>query len=98
MNQRHTRPESTQHSVKTRSKGMMHHFTAVIHEETFSDGSPAFVAHCPETDVTSQGETRDEAMANLCEAVELLLEDVSAAELGRMLSTHTTVRQFEVAV
>ncbi len=76
---------------------MTHHFTAIIHEETFSDGSPAFVAHCPEIDVTSQGTTIDEAVANLQEAAELLLEDASAEELKQMLSLRTAVRQFEVA-
>ena len=76
---------------------MTHHFTAVIHEETFSDGSPAFVAHCPEIDVTTQGTTRDEAMSNLREAVELFLEDVSAAELEQRLRFGASVAPLEVA-
>ncbi len=56
-----------------------------------------FVATCPELDVVSQGDTTDEAYANLQEAVELLLEDISKEQLERRLSTHTTVRHFEVA-
>jgi predicted RNase H-like HicB family nuclease len=76
---------------------MTHHFTAVIHEETFSDGSPAFVAHCPEIDVTSQGTTRDEAMSNLREAVELFLEDMSAEELRQRLRSGVSVAPLEVA-
>jgi len=46
-----------------------------------------FVALCPELDVVSQGETSDQAYANLQEAVELLLEDVSPEELERRSST-----------
>lgn len=56
-----------------------------------------FVALCPELDVVSQGDTTDEAYANLQEAVELLLEDMDDKELQRRLSSNTTVRQFEVA-
>lgn len=76
---------------------MTHHFTAVIHEETFSDGSPAFVAHCPEIDVTTQGATRDEAAANLREAVELFLEDMSVEELEQRLRSGVSVEPLEVA-
>ncbi len=56
-----------------------------------------FVALCPELDVVSQGDTSDEAYANLQEAVELLLEDMSAEELNRRLANPVMVRQFEVA-
>ena len=56
-----------------------------------------FVALCPELDVVSQGDTTDEAYANLQEAVELFLEDASDEELQRRLSSCTTVRHFEVA-
>jgi predicted RNase H-like HicB family nuclease len=44
--------------------------TAVLTSE--DDG---FVAYNPETGVASQGDTIDEALANLKEAVELFLED-----------------------
>lgn len=37
-----------------------------------------FVAHCPELDVTSQGETVEEAENNLKEAIELYLESFGA--------------------
>ncbi len=36
-----------------------------------------YVAQCLEVDVASQGETIEEALENLKEAVELLLEDAS---------------------
>ena len=55
-------------------------FTAMIYRE---DGG--YVALCPELDVASQGDSVEEASANLREAVELFLEaaDPSEAE-GRM--------------
>lgn len=46
--------------------------TAIITEE---DGG--FVALNPDTDVASQGETLDEALANLKEALELFFEETS---------------------
>ncbi|MBW6432390.1 type II toxin-antitoxin system HicB family antitoxin [Actinoplanes hulinensis] len=46
--------------------------TAAVHQE-----DDWFVARCLELDVASQGESLDEALANLREAVELYLEQVS---------------------
>ncbi|WP_067625300.1 type II toxin-antitoxin system HicB family antitoxin [Alicyclobacillus acidiphilus] len=40
-----------------------------------------FVARCLEVEVTSQGETIDEAMSNLREAVELYFEDQVEIEI-----------------
>ena len=57
-------------------------FTAIITEE---DGS--FVAHNPDTDVASQGDTLDSALANLKEALELYLEETS---IGTSVSTPRT--------
>ncbi len=45
-------------------------FTAVIHRE-----GNWYVADCPEVGTVSQGETSDEAIANLREATELYLEE-----------------------
>ncbi|TFG29624.1 type II toxin-antitoxin system HicB family antitoxin [Candidatus Thorarchaeota archaeon] len=50
-------------------------FTATIWEE---DG--VFVSKCPEIDVASAGDTFDEALSNLTEAIELWL--ANARELG----------------
>lgn len=47
--------------------------TAVIHQE-----GDWFVALCPEIGTASQGETMDEALANLREATELYLEEFPA--------------------
>ncbi len=75
----------------------MKHLTAVIHEEALSTGEPVFVAFCLELDITSQGTSEDEAYANLREAVELFLEDVTTEELNRRMANRQTVREFEVA-
>ena len=52
-----------------------------------------FVALNPETGTTSQGETVEEALANLREATELYLEEFPITVTGRSLLT-----TFQVAV
>jgi predicted RNase H-like HicB family nuclease len=68
-------------------------FTAIIQRE--GDG---FVSLCPEFDVASQGGTVEEARANLAEAVQLLLETASPAELAERLHGETYVTRLEVGV
>jgi predicted RNase H-like HicB family nuclease len=68
-------------------------FTAVIHRE-----GDAFVALCPELEVVSEGETVDEARANLQEAVELFLETADPEEIAQRLHGEVYVTQLEVAV
>ena len=68
-------------------------FTAIIQRE--GDG---FVSLCPEVDVASQGATVEEARANLAEAVQLLLESASPAELAERMHGETYVTRLEVAV
>jgi predicted RNase H-like HicB family nuclease len=46
--------------------------TAALHRE-----EDWYVAQCLEVDVAGQGQTTDEALANLAEAVELYLEEVT---------------------
>ena len=58
-------------------------FSAIVTEE---DGG--FVALNPDTDVASQGNTLDEALANLKEALELYFEE--ANEKGQVRIPHTT--------
>jgi predicted RNase H-like HicB family nuclease len=59
----------------------MKRFTAVITR----DGE-LFVALCPELDIASQGESREQAEANLVEAVELFFASASPNEIAeRML-------------
>ncbi|WP_432957800.1 type II toxin-antitoxin system HicB family antitoxin [Micromonospora haikouensis] len=54
----------------------MRTFTAAVHQE-----EDWYVARCLELDVASQGESLDVALANLREAVELYLEEVSAPSI-----------------
>jgi predicted RNase H-like HicB family nuclease len=72
---------------------MTRNFTAIIERE-----DDAYVAHCPELDVASQGDTVAVARANLTEAVELFLETASPAELKKRLRGEVYVTQIEVAV
>ena len=53
-------------------------FTALL--ELDGEG---YVATCPELDVTSQGDTREDALANLTEAVELFVETAPREEIER---------------
>jgi predicted RNase H-like HicB family nuclease len=68
-------------------------FTAIIQRE--GDG---FVSLCPEIDMASQGGTVEEARANLVEAVQLLLESASPAEIAERLHGETYVTRLEVGV
>ena len=56
------------------------------------DPEGGYVALNPETGTTSQGETVDEALANLKEATELYLEEFPLTSPGKTLMT-----TFEVA-
>ncbi|MAH17794.1 MAG: HicB family protein [Euryarchaeota archaeon] len=53
----------------------MAELTAVLHRE-----EGVFVAECPEVGTVSQGDTVDEALANLKEATELYLEEFPMQE------------------
>ncbi len=52
-----------------------------------------YVAFNPETGTASQGETIDEALANLREAVELFLEDEPITISGPSFMTMLTVKE-----
>jgi len=56
--------------------------TAVLHQE-----DDLYVAECPEVGTVSQGESIDEALANLKEATELYLEEFPLPRMGRTLVT-----------
>ncbi len=68
-------------------------FTAVIEKE--GDG---YVSLCPELDVASQGDTVEEASANLKEAVELFFESASKKEVSQRLHEEVFVTRMEVAI
>ena len=67
--------------------------TMIIERE--DDG---YVAVCPEVDVASQGNTIEEARANLKEALELFFETASATEIEERLHSEIYVSHLEVAV
>ncbi|MBM81093.1 MAG: hypothetical protein CMJ78_10925 [Planctomycetaceae bacterium] len=71
----------------------MRNFTAIVQRE--DDG---WVATCPEIDVASQGDTDAEALANLQEAIELLLDVASPEELEARLNSDTYLKTLEVNV
>ena len=56
-----------------------------------------FVSFCPELDVASQGDSLEEATANLKEAVELLLECSDPEEIDQRFHDKVFVTRFEAA-
>lgn len=69
----------------------MRSYTAIVERE--DDG---YVAICPELDVVSQGDTVEEAKANLREAVELFLETADESEIQRRLHPEVYITRLEV--
>ena len=55
-------------------------------------------ALCPDLDVASQGDTIEQAMANLREAVELFFEVANPREVERRLRSEIYLSQLEVQV
>lgn len=72
---------------------MNRQLTAIIERE--DDG---YVALCPELDVASQGDTIEEARANLQEALELFFECAPASEIESRLRNEVYVTQMNVVV
>ena len=60
----------------------VHTLTAVIHKE-----EELYVAECPEIGTVSQGQSIEEAVANLKEATELYLEEFPMPSVSRVLLT-----------
>ncbi|MBS0619051.1 MAG: type II toxin-antitoxin system HicB family antitoxin [Spirochaetes bacterium] len=65
--------------------------TAIIEKE-----DDMYVALCPELDIASQGETIEEAKANLSEAVSLFLESANDSEIKSRLREPVYVTQVHV--
>ncbi len=57
-----------------------HRFTVIMERE-----DNGYVSLCPELDIASQGDTIEQAKANLIEAVELFLEVASPSEIDHRL-------------
>ena len=56
-----------------------------------------YVSLCPELDVASQGNSVEEALANLREAVELFLESASHSEIESRYHPEVIVSRFEAS-
>ncbi|MBN1218420.1 MAG: type II toxin-antitoxin system HicB family antitoxin [Anaerolineae bacterium] len=72
---------------------MTRQLTVIIERE--GDG---YVSLCPELDIASQGDTVEEARANLREAIELFFESASPQEISDRLPGEIYITQLEVAV
>ena len=70
---------------------MTRKLTAVTEQE-----GNMFVSHCIELDIASQGETEEEALRNLNEAVRLFIEEASDDEIQRRLHEGAQVAPLEV--
>ena len=57
-----------------------------------------FVSLCPELDIASQGDTIEQARANLIEAVELFFETADKTEITQRLRDEVYVTPIEVRV
>ena len=67
--------------------------TCVIERE--GDG---YVSLCPEFDIASQGDTVQDARANLVEALELFFETADASEIGERVRSEVYVTRIDVRV
>ena len=67
--------------------------TAIIERD--GDG---YVALCPQLDIASEGNSIEEARANLVEALTLFFETASESEVSRRMHSEVLVTQVEVPV
>lgn len=65
--------------------------TAIIERE-----EDAYVAHCAELDVASQGGSVEDARANLVEALKLFFEAADPSEVDRRLKKDVLITRVEV--
>jgi predicted RNase H-like HicB family nuclease len=68
-------------------------FTAIIEKE--DDG---YAVLCPESDIASQGDTAEEAKANLHEVIELFFEYASKDEIEYWLKKDIFITNIQIAV
>ncbi len=67
--------------------------TAVVEKE-----DNMYISLCPELDIASQGETSEEAKANLVEAIELFYETASETEITRRLHNELQISRVTVNI
>lgn len=70
----------------------MHKFSASIWQE-----GVGYVAQCIEIDLASQGATKEEALANLREAVDLFFECADSQEVAERYHPEVQITYFEIA-
>lgn len=68
-------------------------FTALIERE-----DNGYVSLCPELDIASQGDSIEEAKANLVEAIELFWETADKSEIKSRIHNEVFITQLEVSV
>lgn len=68
-------------------------FIAILERE-----NNGYVSLCPELDIASQGDTLEQAKANLIEAVELFMEAASPLEIENRLQKEISIVPLEVSV
>lgn len=71
----------------------MRTFTASVYPE-----GELFVAQCLEVDIASQGATRDEALANLREALELFFDTAPPEEVAERVRMEVQITTLETSV
>ena len=71
----------------------MRELTAIIEKE-----EGVYVALCPELDIASQGDSIEEAKANLVEALELFFKSASKEEIASRLHDDVLITRVKVAV
>jgi predicted RNase H-like HicB family nuclease len=72
---------------------MQRQVTAIIEKE-----GDSYVSLCPELDGAIQGDSIEQALSNLREALELFFETASPEEIGTRLHEEVFVTRVEVAV
>jgi predicted RNase H-like HicB family nuclease len=68
------------------------HLTGVLEKE-----GNGYCSFCPQLDVASQGDSVEEALANLKEAVQLFLECASPGEIEERYRSEVFVTQFDAS-
>lgn len=78
--------------LKRRGGGMTRQMTAIIKRK-----GRGYIALCPQLDISSQGETIEQAKGNLREQLELFIESVPPDELKRHLDQEVFVTSVDVS-
>ena len=72
---------------------MLRRLTALIERQ-----EDVYLALCPEYDIASQGDSLEEARANLAEALSLFFETADASEIDRRSQSDLFITHIEVPI